>query len=287
MAVKVVHPSTASHSLPQLIGSSEALVEKDVITAVKQQVSGYKTAEGAKADLDQLTEFRGTHAFVSGGILKRIRDEEWYKAYGCPFFDRFLDEQGIARSTGYAYIELYERITDSGVCWSDVQSIGWTKLRYLARQINKENRDAWIAIASEKTVAEIRQLLKDQNPAKALAGSEVGVSTQVDADAPDLFPVKPTWQKKHRVSISLHEEQWETVETAFEIVKAQTESPHDNFALEMICLSFLAEHHEAFAESYFFRVAVKHVGHDRMVQLIRDIWPSLEIAVTDTEPSTS
>jgi hypothetical protein len=275
--------SESKKSLTQLIESQAA--ETDLISAVKQRIDGYDGAENAREDLNQIGEARGNQAFAQGGILKRIRDEGWYKMYDFPFFDRFLDEQGIARSTGYAHILLYERITNSGVSWADVKSVGWTKVRYLAEQLTKANREAWIKLASEHTVVELRQLLEKQDP-DAIAALGAKVSTQVDTSGAELFPVPKESSQKHRFSIPLHEDQWETVETALKIAKTQTESPYDNVALEMICLSFLAEVHKEFGDSHFFRVAVKRAGHEKLIQLIRDIWPSLDVTVTDTGPST-
>jgi hypothetical protein len=285
MAVKVVHSSKALDALPRLIGQGGVLVETDVISAVKERVAGYSKAEDARADLNQIGEGSGNIAYAQGAILKSIRDEGWYQAYGFPFFERFLDAQGIARSTAYAHIELYERITESGVCWSDVQSIGWTKLRYLARQLDEGNREAWIELASKKTVVELRQVLKEQKPIKAVSASEGGVSTQVDTEQVDLFPMKQAPKQKHTLSISLHEDQWETVETAFQNAKDQSDSPYDNVALEVICLNFLAEYHQAFGDSHFFKVAVKQAGYEKTIQLAREFWPDLEIAVNKTTPA--
>ena len=272
MAITVLHSSESKKSLTQLIESQTT--ESDVISAVRQRVAEYDDAEKAREDLRQIEDARGKYAFAHGGILKRIRDEGWCKACGYPSFSQFLDKQGIAKSTAYAHIELYERITDSGVSWADVKSVGWTKVRYLARHLTEDNIAVWIKLASELTVVELRQLLEKQDQ-DAIYALGAKASTQVDTSGVDLFPVPKESKQKHRFSVPLHEDQWETVETALKIAKTQTESPYDNVALEMICLNFLAEVHKEFGDSHFFKVAVKHAGREKMIHLICDIWPDL------------
>jgi hypothetical protein len=54
----------------------------------------------------------------------------------------------MKRSKARALIQIYNAIVASGVAWAQVQDIGWTKLRAIARVLDKESAHQWIGIAS-------------------------------------------------------------------------------------------------------------------------------------------
>jgi hypothetical protein len=53
---------------------------------------------------------------------------------------------GMMRGKARALIQIYGVIVNSEVKWAQVKHIEWTKLRAIARVLNKENADHWIGI---------------------------------------------------------------------------------------------------------------------------------------------
>ena len=52
----------------------------------------------------------------------------------------------MKRSKARALIQIYNAIADSGTTWAEIKHVGWTKLRAVARVLNKENAVYWIAV---------------------------------------------------------------------------------------------------------------------------------------------
>jgi hypothetical protein len=55
----------------------------------------------------------------------------------------------MKRSKARALIQIYNAIADSGTTWAEIKHVGWTKLRAVARVLNKEKAVYWIAVASK------------------------------------------------------------------------------------------------------------------------------------------
>jgi hypothetical protein len=106
----------------------------------------------------------------------------------------------------------------SGITWGQVKHIEWTKLRAIARVLNKENADHWIGIASKHSKKE--ELVK-----KHLVAS--GEAVAGGTTATHIKPFK------------LHDDQVKTIGAAIEKAKATSGTSVDSAALELICLDYL------------------------------------------------
>lgn len=116
-------------------------------------------------------------------------------------------------------IQIYDAIVNSEVKWAQVEHIKWTKLRAIARMLNKENADYWIEIASKHCKMEINELVK-----KHLASGEA---------------VAGGTTATHIKTFKLHDAQVKTIDAAIEKAKATSGMSVDSAALELICLDYV------------------------------------------------
>jgi hypothetical protein len=256
--------------------------EEDLIFVTTRQIKNFKDPAEAMEALRNVDDRRGMIAYAHGGILKRIKEEKWYESEACPYFSDFLIKKGIPRSTAYAHIALYEGLVKPGISWHQVEPVGWTKIRYIAPVLDKDNVDDWLQRAAKVTVPELIQIVKHEKSLlkKGAGASPTGVSTQVDAvDANLLVPDGSVAPAKISRTFQFHEDQVKTIDDAIDKAKEQTCSPYDHQALDAICMNFLAGNMESFAESHHFRRAVRQLGYEAVVTVIADLWPNIDITV--------
>jgi hypothetical protein len=124
-------------------------------------------------DLLDLVHNAGAYlAFFQGGALNRIEVEGWYETdYGS--FDKYLTAIGVAKTTANARMWLYNCLLESECSQSDVELLGWTKIRYIAPFLTKQNRAQWIQKVSDTTVADLAEYVekhesKSANPNSSL-----------------------------------------------------------------------------------------------------------------------
>jgi len=117
-------------------------------------------------------------------------------------------------------IQIYAAIVESGVAWTEVRDIGWTKLRAIARVFDKESAHHWIAVASDHSKKETIELVKQH--LSASGGAVVGGSTATRVR-----------------SFKLREDQAENVNAAIEKMKKSSNTTDDSAALAAICLDYV------------------------------------------------
>ena len=117
-------------------------------------------------------------------------------------------------------IQIYTAIVESGVAWAQVQDIGWTKLRAIARVLDKESEHHWIAVASNHSKKEIIELVKQHLTASggAVAGSSTATRVR---------------------SFNFQEVLAETVTEAIEKMKKSSNTMDDSVALAYICQEYI------------------------------------------------
>ena len=126
----------------------------------------------------------------------------------------------MKRSKARALVQIYNAIVESGVAWAQVQDIGWTKLRAIARVLDKKNAHHWIGVASNHSKKEIIERVKQHLPASG--GAVVGGSTATRVR-----------------SFKLHDDQAESVNAAIEKMKKSSNTTDDSAALAAICLDYV------------------------------------------------
>ncbi len=102
--------------------------------------------------------------FELGGALTLIQAKKWFQPY--QDFDKWVEgETEMKRSKARALVQIYEGLAGSGLPWSKVSHLGWTKLRRIAGVLTQDNADHWIEVASKHSRSELIELVK-QDKAK-------------------------------------------------------------------------------------------------------------------------
>ena len=239
----------------------------DLIANVAHRIENLNPKQ-ARELMQHCAEARGFNAFVLGGVLSSIQLHKWHLEYGFSSFkDMLINGLGISTSAAYDYIKIYEALIEAEVPWSQVESIGWTKLRWIARYLNKNNIEQWVAVAATKNTYELHQFAKTQAKEaaeKALAPkftancSMEEVSTQVDTTAANddvyggegeevykepIVTEKAALETPQTKIFKFFPEQLEVVELAIEMVTKESGAIAQNEALTRVCMHFLTTYH--------------------------------------------
>ena len=192
--------------------------ETDLISDLVHEIKSLEKSD-AIARLIELEDANEQTYFEIGGLLSVMQKEKWFDPFAS--LDEWVENKtAMKRSKARALIQIYNAIVESGVAWAQVQDIGWTKLRAIARVLDEESAHHWIGVASNHSKKEIIELVKQHLSASggAVAGSPTATRVR---------------------SFKLHEDQAETVNAAIEKMKKSSNTPDDSAALAAICLDYV------------------------------------------------
>ena len=192
----------------------------DEISVIAGEVESISSLKDLKAMVGNLIEGMGLDQFRLGGCLARAQTSpEWWHGEH-PTFAEFVEVSfGIKYRRAMYYIEIYNGLLASGVPWSKVKDLGWTKVIKLLSVLTAENADEWVNKAKEMKVLHLEAEIKAHNE---------GLDTT-------QIPVLGLTMK----TFKLHEDQKHTIQAALEKAKKQTGSSADTVALEHICMEHL------------------------------------------------
>ncbi len=197
----------------------------DVFIQLVQETSA-ASAEEAIAEVTALLNAADENYFRLGGFLSTIQINKHYKAAGFEGFNEFVETvYGMKRRKAEYLIQIYDKLIDSGVPWSKVKDVPWTKLRELASILTLKNADEWVQTALTSTVLQLQEAIK-----KAKAGT-----LPTSGITPDSEPSKVT-----TFNVKVHADQKLRIEEAIKKARAEAATDYDGVALEAICLNYLA-----------------------------------------------
>ncbi|QIN95225.1 hypothetical protein DLP3_062 [Stenotrophomonas phage vB_SmaS_DLP_3] len=203
----------------QVTAAGKAKPKKDdLFLAIAQETEGLTKVKALNL-ADKLSENIEVDYFRLGGVLKVIYENTWFEgheSFGSFVSDRF----GFAERKAKYLMEIYDHLVTKQIPFEKVIGLGWTKLKDLARHLTVENVDEWVAKALPLTVSELQALLKG-------AGGEKAGTEKVTSDEQTL-------------KFKFKSDQVETVTSALNKAKAETNTTYDTVALEMICAGYLA-----------------------------------------------
>lgn len=198
----------------------------DMIEKVANEVENLQEAKAMKM-VPALLDGIDHDYFKLGGVLAVIQVHGWFMNSGHETFRAYVENEcGIAYRKAMYLIQIYNGLVASGVKWSQVKHLGWTKLKELSSILTPENVEEWVAIAEGMTVIQLQEYIKQAAAA----------SSQKADDHPD----DSTQTKVTTKTFKLHEDQKETVNEALAKCKNEMGTDADSVALEHICLDYLA-----------------------------------------------
>lgn len=204
-----------------VIKAKESATASDVILVIAHKVENLDEAS-ALALVKTLAESRAVNEFELGGVLATILVHEWFTPHAS-----FKDWCNAVSPIGYRkaryLISIYSNLLDSGVKWSDVESLGWTKLRILAKYLTTENVTAVVEWATNCSVVQIEE------QAEAKWGTQTSTSEVPESKAITSKTFK------------FHDDQLEVVEAGLSKAMQEKNTQYPAVAMEHICLSYLGE----------------------------------------------
>ncbi len=146
--------------------------DNDLISDLVHEIESLEKSD-AIARLIKLEDAHEQTYFEIGGLLSVMQKEKWFDPFTS--LDEWVENNtAMKRSKARALIQIYTAIVESGVAWAQVQDVGWTKLRAIARVLDRESAHHWIGVASNHSKNEIIELVKQHLTA---SGGAVAVSS--------------------------------------------------------------------------------------------------------------
>lgn len=249
-------------------GASEGAGEvgTDLIASSATNIESLSREE-AIALVGNLSENVEFMYFRLGGVLSVIQRNNWFHDDGYEAFRDFVEAKfGIHYRKAMYLVAIYNGLVESGVAWEKVKGLGWSKLKELASILTTDNVDKWVAIASNCTVLQLIEYIKNENKA---ASATDGTSV---APKPDLVTL----------SFKLHEDQRETVKMALEQAKKEAGTDFDAVALEAIAIAFISGGKAPkAAKKQTLTEVLEKVEVKELFDTIAKIHPQLQITVAE------
>ena len=141
-----------------LATKSGEIVEADVLQDMVHEIENLKEPK-AHALITELMEETEVTFFRLGGILSVIQANGWYQPFAS--FREFVEQKhGLSYRKAIYWIEIYNRLSNSGIPWGKVKDVGWTKLQMVTAYVNDENYEDYLALAEELKAYNLANVLK-------------------------------------------------------------------------------------------------------------------------------
>ena len=226
----------------------------DDISDLVHEIENLNEAAARNLMMVLADQSEGTY-FKIGGVLSVILKNGWYKPY--PNFKTFVeDEYKIAIRTAEYWVKIYNTMANGSVPWDKVKTIGWKKLKEVAKIITPENVDGWVEAASNNNVSKFVALVDQTRKGEAAATSL-------------------TSEKVTAITFKPHEGQREVILGAVEKAKQALNTKYDTVALEAICQDYLAS--TTWAEK------AMAMGMEKFFEAAQALWPNINIEVSVNE----
>ncbi len=196
---------------------------KDLIIASSTEVENLTKAKALKL-APELIEAEGINDFKLGGVLQRIQEEKWWEGNDYESFKDYIETGlGLPYRKCMYLVNIYEKLVAAGIKWSDVKSIGWSKLRFIIDLLTEDNVAEWVKRADTMNSLEIQEYVKGLKDGKAKQdenGDEV--TTKVSS-----------------MVFKVHPDQKDTIKEALAKKKEESGTEFDAVALEQITLGYI------------------------------------------------
>ncbi len=165
---------------------------------------------------------------------------------------------GIGYRKAIYWIEIYNRLSNSGIPWEKVKDLGWTKLQIIAVVLTPENVEEWVSVAKSQNTVTLIETVKNAKAKNAQQAITDDSSKTVTT-----------------MSFKVHTDQKATIDAAIEKAKSQSGTAAGTVALEFICLDFLG--------GASLSERLKKAGPEAAFKAIEAAFPSYNVEVTMPE----
>jgi hypothetical protein len=233
---------------------SGEIVEPDVLQDLVHEIENLKE-DKAHVLITELMEETEVTFFRLGGILSVIQANGWYQPYAS--FREFVEQKhGLSYRKAIYWIEIYNRLSNSGIPWTKVKDVGWTKLQIIASVLTIENVDEWVTVAGAQNTLTLTETVKN---AKAKANGSGGAIEDQSSKTVTTMTFK------------VHTDQKAIIDAAIEKAKTTSGTAVATAALEFIAQDYLG------GQTLVQRA--KAVGAEQWLKAAEEAFPGLNIEV--------
>ena len=242
---------TTDHEEP-----AQQVIEPSPLADAAHVIENLEDGKAALSKLHALMLAEAMNCFQIGGTLLKMKENGWFGDHKS-FDDMCGNDFGFKKSKAYYFIAIYKTLQNACMTWSDVQEIGWTKLRLICAKAVTAELEPGVFSTYVETVKSTKMTCPQ---VEALLKGDV---SSVAEQKTTILMFKP------------HSDQLETIKAAIDKCKEKSGTEHDTVALEYVCLEYLsagASQPKELAESppVGGDVATQKPGEDGYV------WPSME-----------
>lgn len=233
----------------------------DLIATTAHEVENLSREE-AYALVPTLTDGVDFSYFKLGGVLAVMQHHDWWKDDGFDNFRQFIEAKfGIQYRKAMYLIGIYGSLVESGVPWSKLAGIGWSKVKEIAAILTLDNVDEWVERAKELTVLQLHEAVK-----KAQAGTLAKTDEEPAESGVTTFTVK------------VHPDQKETIAKAVEKAMKEAGTEFKGVALEAICLNYLSG--AKVSKPKPLTELMKGYEYEQVLKAFAEVWPDIDLTVT-------
>jgi len=246
-------------------------------------------------------------AFRIGGILAKVKAEQWVDDV-CPSFAAFCENLGLPTSTAYDYVRVFEAVRDSGATSEQVKAAGWTKVRLLsglgtpaeflqrlekAATMKRHEVAAWAAelkAADEKAAIEAGDPAAVAKAEKKALKAAVVEKAKTENEQQGGSPMSDT-QALQAAQMSflndpaptpLNTTKLSEIPTAADASAAPVDPEPDEINPKIAAESALIKAVVVLQMPLALRLLYKHTDPQTVLGVFAEVWPHLDLAVTDT-----
>jgi len=195
---------------------------KDLIVASSNEVENLTKAKALKL-APELIEAEGINDFKLGGVLQKIQEEKWWEGDDHESFKDYIETGlGLPYRKCMYLVNIYEKLVAAGIKWSDVKTIGWSKLRFIIDLIDKDNVAEWVKRANTMNSLEIQEYVKGLKTGKKSTDGDEENTTKISS-----------------MVFKLHPDQKELIKESLAKKKEEIGTEFDAVALENIALNYI------------------------------------------------
>lgn len=179
-------------------------------------------------------------------ILHVVLRDKLYKMWGYNSIEDYAEQElSLRQRKMWYFMRIYQRfILDLKMEPKALSGVGWSKLSRIAKVADDvKTAEMWIEKAKKLSFDELDEKIRKDG--------------RVVMTDDEVF---------HRVTFSLHPEQYKTVNQALEKAKKKLQTDKPSYALDMICLDFLSTSGETFEEDV--TMALKQVERAYGIQIL-------------------
>lgn len=256
-SLEKVEPAT------ETLQSASATEQGDLIVTTVHEIENMKEEKAFKLVPQLLNNIEHDY-FKLGGVLAVIQAQGWFMDKGYENFRAYVESEcGIKYRKACYLIEIYNGLVASGVEWEKVKSLGWTKLREIAKHLTPENTDEWVERASAMKTLQLQAYIAELTAAPASDGKVI----------------EGSGSKVTTMTFKLHEDQKETIREALAKCKHETGTEHDSVALEHIALDYLGGESKIKAMPSLAEL-MKGKSAEEVLGVFGEVFPEVELSAT-------